>query len=104
MKIKKGDTVLITTGKDKGKTGKVTKSIPNIGKIVIAGLNTVKKHTRANSKNPHGGIIDIHAPIQASDVLVVCPRCNKATRIGYKLTEKSKMRICKKCNESVDTN
>ena len=102
MKIKKNDTVLIIKGKDRGKTGKVTKSMPKSGKIVIAGLNVVKKHSRPNKKNPQGGIIDLHAPLFSSNVMVICQRCNKLTKVGYKLTEKSKLRICKKCGESLD--
>ena len=102
MKIKKNDTVLITCGKDRGKSGKVTQSLPKIGKVIIAGLNTVKKHSRPSKKNPQGGIIDLHAPLQASNVIIICPRCNKTTRVGYKLTEKSKLRVCKKCGESLD--
>lgn len=102
MKIKKGDTVLITNGKDNGKTGKVTKSLPSKNKVVIAGLNLAKKHSRPNRKNPRGGIIDLFMPVSVSNVLVICPRCNKTTRVEYKITEKSKLRVCKKCHESLD--
>jgi large subunit ribosomal protein L24 len=102
MKIKKGDTVLITNGKDRGKSGKVTASLPDRNKIVISGLNTVKKHAKSSRKNPHGGIIDLHAPLSVSSVMIICPRCNKTTRVGHKITENAKQRICKKCNESLD--
>lgn len=102
MKIKKGDNVLIKLGKDSGKAGKVSKSLPKLNKIIISGLNVAKKHSRPTRKNPHGGIIDLHMPVDASNVLIICPRCNKTTRVGYKLTEKSKLRICKKCKETLD--
>lgn len=102
MKIKKGDTVLVVAGKEKGKAGKVTKAIPKDNKIIVAGLNVAKKHAKPSKKNPHGGIIDLHAPINVSNVMIICPRCSKATKIGHKVTEKSKFRICKKCNESLD--
>jgi len=102
MKIKKNDTVLLTKGKDKGKTGKVTKVLPKIEKVVVAGLNVAKKHSRPTRKNPRGGIIDLHLPLFASNVLIICPRCSKTTKAGYKVTDKGKMRICKKCHEALD--
>ena len=102
MNIKKNDTVLIIKGKDRGKTGKVTKALPKSERIVIAGLNTQKKHSKPSRKNPSGGIIDLHMPIKSHNVMIICPRCNKKTRIGYKITGKNKIRICKKCQESLD--
>ena len=102
MKIKKGDLVIIQSGKDKGKTGKVSRAIPEKNKIVVAGLNVHKKHSKPSRKNSRGGIVDIHAPINVSNVLIICPRCSKTTRVSYKISEKSKMRICKKCNEVLD--
>lgn len=102
MTIKKGDTVLIIHGKDRGKTGKVTEVLPQKNKIIIAGLNVVKKHSRPTRRNPHGGIIDLHAPMDASNAMIICPRCNKTTRVAYKKTEKTKLRICQKCKESLD--
>ena len=102
MKIKKGDTVRIQKGKDRGKSGKVDRVMPRQGKIIVTGVNLYKKHLKPSRKNPQGGILDYNAPISATNAMVICPRCNKATRIGYKITEKSKLRICKKCKESID--
>lgn len=102
MKIKKNDTVLLQVGKDRGKTGKVTRALPKVNKIVIAGLNTVKKHSKPSRRSPHGGIIDLHAPIDASNVLIICPRCSKTTKVGYKVVKDSKMRICRNCHETLD--
>jgi len=102
MKIKKGDTVIIQCGKDKGKSGKVTRSLVKSAKIIIAGLNVQKKHAKPTKKNARGGIIDIHAPIDVSNVMIICPRCSKTTRVSYKITEKAKLRICKKCHEALD--
>lgn len=102
MNIKKGDTILVIKGKDNGKTGKVEKSFPKIGKIIVGGINIYKKSSRPNRRNPHGGIIDINAKIAVENVILICPRCNKPTRVSHKLTQKSKLRICKKCKESID--
>ena len=103
MKLKKGDTVLVITGKNKGKTGKIEQVFPKINQILVTGVNIIKKHTRPTKKNPHGGIIQINKPISASNVLLLCPRCNKPTRVGIKMLDKSKkLRICKKCKESVE--
>jgi large subunit ribosomal protein L24 len=102
MKIKKGDTVYIKIGKDQGKTGKVEKTLPKLNKIVVKGLNIYKKHAKPTRGNPQGGIIDINVPINASNVQLVCPRCNKSTRVGYQISENTKIRTCKKCKESLD--
>ena len=102
MKIKKGDTVFINTGKDIGKKGTVEQVFPKENKVTVVGVNIIKKHLKPSRKNPHGGIIDKIAPIDASNVTVVCPRCTNPTRVGYKLTDNKKMRICKKCKESID--
>jgi len=103
MRFKKGDTILVTSGKDKGKTGKIEKVLPASSKVVVAGINILKKNTKASKKNPHGGIIQINAPISASKISLICPRCNKQTRIGSKMLDNNKkLRICKKCKESVE--
>lgn len=108
-KVKKGDTVLVIAGKDKGKTGKVEKVFPKTDKISAAGINILKKATRPTKKNPHGGIIQFNAPIYLSNTSIICPRCNKTTRVGYKMLDAAhgsskgkKIRICKKCGESVE--
>lgn len=111
MKLKKGDNVLIIAGKDKGRRGAIEKSYLKKGKIAVTGVNIAKHHLKPSRKNPHGGIMDKLAPIDVSNVVIVCPRCGKPARIGYKFTapEKDgtvgsakKLRICKKCQESLD--
>lgn len=102
MNIKKSDTVLIITGRDKNKTGKVVRVIPTESKIVVEGINIVKKHIKPSKGNPQGGIADITRPITTCKAMVICPGCSKATRIGYKITDKGKMRICRHCQAAVD--
>lgn len=106
MKLKKGDAVLVISGKDRGKHGSIEKVIPKENKIVITGVNLAKHHLKPSRKNPHGGIMDKLAPLDASNAILVCPHCSRATRIGYKvITEnnrRKKIRICKKCQESCE--
>ncbi len=101
MKIKKGDTVLIITGKDKGKKAKVLESYPKENRIVVEGVNIVKKHLRPKREREKGQIVEIPKPISVSNVKLVCPKCNKPTRVGCRLTEKDKYRICKKCQQEI---
>jgi len=106
MKIKKGDTVLILKGKDKGKTGKVERVLPKKNKLIVEGLNLLKKHVKPSKKYPKGGIITISAPLAVGNVMVVCPSCSKPSRVGYKFREisgkKKKIRICKRCQAPLD--
>lgn len=102
MKIKTGDNVLIISGKDRGKIAPVEKVFPKIEKLIITGVNIHKHHLKPSRKNPHGGIIDMPAPISASNVQMVCPHCSKPVRIAHKLTEKTKERICRKCQGNLD--
>lgn len=102
MKIKKSDTILVLSGKDRNKTGKVIRVIPSENKIVVDGINIVKKHVKPSKANPQGGIINITKPITTAKAMVVCPHCSKATRVGYQITEKGKLRICKQCEAAVD--
>ena len=101
MKIKKGDTVLIISGKDKGKKAKVLESFPRQNKIVVEGVNIVKRHRRPRREKEKGQIIEVAAPIDVSNVKLVCPKCGQPSRIGYRLIEKRKYRICKKCNQEI---
>lgn len=101
MKIKKGDQVQIITGKDRGKRGKVLKSIIENGKIVVEGLNIVKKHMRPKKEGEKGKIVEVSMPINVSNVMIVCPKCSKPSRIGYKIEKKNKSRMCKKCNSEI---
>ncbi|MCX7846156.1 MAG: 50S ribosomal protein L24 [Dictyoglomaceae bacterium] len=101
--LKKGDLVLIISGKDKGKRGKVLSILPKEDKVVIEGINIVKKHTRPTPKNRQGGIIEKPAPIYRCKVMLICPRCNQPARINYSFLETGqKVRVCKKCNEIID--
>lgn len=108
MKIKKGDQVIVIAGKDRGKEGKVEKVMLKEGKIVVAGINIIKKHIRPSSKYPKGGIIEMPSPIDVSNVMLKCPHCQKATRVGYIFIKKDdkksrlKRRICKKCKQQID--
>ncbi len=98
MRIKKGDKVLVISGKDKGKTGKVSKALPSFGKIVIEGINIKKKHTRPKKEGEKGQVVQMPSPFNVSNVKLVCDKCSKATRVGFKvLAEGKKTRICKKC-------
>ncbi|MCS7184130.1 MAG: 50S ribosomal protein L24 [Patescibacteria group bacterium] len=97
MKIKKGDTVLIIKGKDKGKSGKVIKALPKENKVIVEGLNLVKKHLRPKRRGERGQIVSIPHPLWVSKVKLICPKCKKPTRIGYQIENEKKLRKCKKC-------
>lgn len=101
MKIKKNDTVLIIAGKDKGKQGKVLRSLPKEGKIVVEGLNLSKKHQKPRRSGEKGQIVEISRPLAVSNVKLVCPKCGQAARIGYKITENEKLRVCRKCGSEI---
>ena len=101
MKIRKGDNVQVLSGNDKGKTGEVLEVIPGTQKIIVKGINVRKKHVKARKQGEEGGIIPVECAIHASKVNVVCPKCGKATRIGYSIEKDQKVRICKKCNTKI---
>lgn len=101
MKIKKGDTVKIMAGKDRGKVGKVARVIPSEGKIIVEGMNIKKKHVRPKKQRQKGQIVRISAPFYASSAMIVCSFCGKTARIGYKNEGKKKTRVCKKCGAAV---
>jgi len=102
MKIVKGDTVLVTSGNHKGQQGKVLKVFPKANKVIVEGVNFIKRHTRPTPKNQQGGILEKEAPIHASNLMVVCPKCNEATRIGRKVLDDGKrVRVCKSCGEMI---
>ena len=102
MKVKKNDTVLVLTGKDAGKTAKVLVALPKDNKVVVDGINVQKKHKKARSAQEVSSIQNQSGAIDASNVMVVCPVCNKATRVGYKVEGDKKSRVCKKCQASLD--
>jgi large subunit ribosomal protein L24 len=101
MKIHKGDTILVTSGKDKGKKGKVAKVFPETSKIVVEGLGLVKKHVRPKKQGEKGQVVAIAKPFDVSKVKLICPKCGQAARIGYKIMEGGKFRICKKCKQEI---
>ena len=103
MRIKKDDTVMVITGKDKGKKGKVMIAMPAVQKVIVQGANIVTKHKKARGQSDPGGIIKKEAPINVSNVMLVCPKCGKATRIAMSVSEDgSKVRVCKKCGAPID--
>jgi large subunit ribosomal protein L24 len=101
--VKQGDKVCILSGKDKGKTGKILNVMPRSGKVIVEGINLVKKHQRPTRDNPQGGIMEKEGPIYSAKVMLVCPRCNKPARVGYQfLADGQKVRYCKNCGEVND--
>ena len=102
MKVKKNDTVLVLTGKDAGKTAKVLVAMPKENKVVVDGINVQKKHKKARSAQEVSSIQNQSGAIDASNVLVVCPACGKATRVAYKVEGDKKARVCKKCGAVLD--
>ena len=102
MKLKKGDKVIVTTGKDKGKTGEITTVFPKENKVIVGGLNMVKRHTKPSQESA-GGIVSKEMPIHVSNVALVDPKTGKATRVGYKVEKDGhKVRVAKKSGEVVD--
>lgn len=101
MKIRKDDKVLIISGKDRGRIGRVLRSFPKEARLLIEGINLRKKHIRARREGEKGQIVEIPAPLHISNVKLICPKCNKATRVGYKIEKDKKYRICKKCKEPI---
>ena len=101
MRIKKGDTVKILSGNDKGKTGEVLEIIPKTQKIIVKGVNIRKKSVKPRRQGEEGGIIPSEGSIHSSKVALVCPKCGKATRIGYIVENGEKVRVCKKCNSKI---
>lgn len=101
MKIKKGDTVLVVSGKDKGKKGKILKAFPTERKVLIESVNLKKRHQKPKKTGDKGQIIQKPAPIDISNVKIICSKCNKPARVGYKVINNKKYRICKKCNKQI---
>ena len=97
MSIKKDDLVVVLSGKDKGKQGKVLGTVPSEAKVVVEGINKVTCHIKPRKQGDQGGILKKEAPIYACKVQKVCPKCNKPTRIGHKVEGGKKVRVCKKC-------
>ena len=102
MKIKKNDTVRVIAGNAKGAEGKVLKVFPDTGRVIIEKVNLIKRHTRQTSQADQGGIIEKEAPISASNVILICPKCGKPVKTAHvKLADGRKVRSCKKCHETL---
>ena len=99
--VKKNDQVLVISGKDKGKTGKVVEVSPKEGKVIVEGINIVTKHVKPRKQGEAGGLIKAEAPLYASKVMLYCNKCKKATRISHKETDSGKVRVCKHCGEEL---
>jgi large subunit ribosomal protein L24 len=102
MKIKKGDTVTVISGKDKGVTSSVMRALPTSRKVVVEKVGLVKKAKRPSRDNPQGGLMSIERPIHVSTVMLVCPKCKEATRVSVRHDDKKKVRVCKKCGKDID--
>lgn len=101
MKIKKGDTVEVLSGNDRGKRGEVLEVIPKKDKVIVKGVNVRKKHIKPRKQGEQGGIIPAECAIYSSKVNVVCPKCKKAVKVGYSIEKGEKVRVCKKCGAKI---
>ncbi|AJD89463.1 50S ribosomal protein L24 [Jeotgalibacillus malaysiensis] len=102
MHVKKGDKVMVISGKDKGKTGTILATSPKTDRVTVEGVNIVKKHSKPSQMNPQGGISNMEAAIHVSNVMLIDPKTNEPTRVGYKVEDGKKVRIAKKSGESLD--
>lgn len=108
MNIKKGDTVLVTTGKDKGKRGTVSRAMPQVNKVIVEGINIAKKHIKPQGQTRQGGVIDKAMPLQVSNTMLICTECGEPTRVGHErrpvgADQKVRVvRICKKCHKVIE--
>ena len=111
MHVKSKDTVIVITGKDKGKKGKITAAFPKMNRVTVEGVNVVTKHQKARNAMQPGGIIHKELPIDASNVMLVCPKCGKPTRVAHKINKvegengkatRQMIRVCKKCQAEID--
>ncbi|MCL4465644.1 MAG: 50S ribosomal protein L24 [Chloroflexi bacterium] len=102
MRITKNDAVLVIAGKDRGKTGKVRQVMPDEGKLIVEGVNIIKRHTKPQGTARQAGIVEREAPLDIAKVMLVCARCSKPTRVGYKVLEDgSRVRVCRSCHEVI---
>ncbi len=106
MNVKKGDNVMVITGKDKGKTGEVMKVDPESGRIIVSGVNVISKHVKPRSAQQKGGIVKREGTIDVSNVMIICPSCNEVVRVGHAFEgegdQQKKIRVCKKCGASLE--
>ena len=101
MNIKKDDKVVVLSGKDKGKEGKILSADPKAMKVIVEGVNVATKHQKPRKQGEEGGIIKVETPIYVSKVQLVCPKCGKATRVAHKIEGDKKVRVCKKCGAEI---
>ena len=101
MNVKKNDTVVVLSGKDKGKKGKVLSVNPETRKVIVEGVNVASRHQKPRKQGEEGGIIKKETPIYASKVMTVCPKCDKATRVAHKIVDGKKVRVCKHCGAEI---
>lgn len=104
LNVKTGDTVVVISGANKGKSGKIQRAFPKTGKVIVEGVAMVKRHQKPRGQGMPGGIVEKEAAIPASNVMLLCPSCKKATRVAHKFLEdgKKKVRVCKKCGAAFD--
>ena len=102
LKFKVGDKIKVLSGKDKGRDGEIEKVMPTEGRVVVPGINIYKKHVKG-TPGQKGGIYDIPRPLSLAKIALICPKCKKTVRVGFKAIENKKVRICKKCKREIDT-
>lgn len=101
MKLKVGDEIKVLIGKDKGKTGKVEKALPKKSQVLVTGINIYKRHVKGRTQGQESGIKEVTKPLAASRVALICPKCKMVTRLGYKIEDGKKTRICRKCEQAI---
>ena len=103
MKVRKGDTVLVISGKDRGKKGKVLRAMPSASRVIVEGANMIKRHLRARPPARQAGVVEREAPIHISDVMLLCPKCSRPARVGFRFLEDGKdVRACRACGEVIE--
>ena len=102
LNVRRGDRVKVISGKDAGKEGKVLKAFPERQRVVVEGVNKVKKHQRPTQKQPQGGILEIEAPVHVSNVMLICPNCGEPTRVGHLREDGARLRVCKRCGKQIE--
>ncbi|MEK7154575.1 MAG: 50S ribosomal protein L24 [Patescibacteria group bacterium] len=102
MKLKKGDKILVTAGKDRGREGAVEKVFVSSQLVLVPGLNQYKRHTKKKGENQPGEILTLSRPLPVGNVALVCPKCKLPTRVGYRLLDDKKVRVCRKCDQEID--
>ncbi len=101
MKLKKGDKVKVITGKDKGRDGVIERVYNKMNTVLITNINVYKKHIKKNEKMPQGGVVDLPRPLDVAKVVLICPKCGKESKIGYKIEKDKKFRVCKNCDSKI---